>query len=268
MSADWWETCTESRGDEVSGLLKRMEGLGSCEFLERCNGLKGGRLDNQIVFNFVAGRCAGRGVRLFGSRLGVVIGAFVTMTAALLGISGVYVGEHDLAILDCFSEFEAILEVLDNLGETSGAFLFFGQGLRTRLRAAKGRRRRFRRRFYALVKGEALIRVAHVLVDVVDVGGESTRPGASPVDVGEELDRVIGTIFAIKQRFDVPVSIDTSCPQVISAAAAAGVLDGSRRCVLHVGAADNAAFVFAGGAWRALWKDARLPGEVRGQEKG
>ena len=51
---------------------------------------------------------------------------------------------------------------------------------------------------------------------------------------------------------------------VPGAAAAAGALDGSRRCVLHFGAADNAAFVFAGGAWRALWKDARLPGEVRG----
>ena len=59
-------------------------------------------------------------------------------------------------------------------------------------------------------------------VDMVDVGGESTRPGASPVGVAEELDRVIAAITAIKRRFDVPVSIDTSRPEVIDAAAAAG----------------------------------------------
>ena len=59
-------------------------------------------------------------------------------------------------------------------------------------------------------------------VDMVDVGGESTRPGASPVGVTEELDRVIAAITAIKLRFDVPVSIDTSRPEVIDAAAAAG----------------------------------------------
>ena len=59
-------------------------------------------------------------------------------------------------------------------------------------------------------------------VDIVDVGGESTRPGASPVGVAEELDRVIAAITAIKQRFDMPVSIDTSRPEVINAAAAAG----------------------------------------------
>ncbi len=59
-------------------------------------------------------------------------------------------------------------------------------------------------------------------VDMVDVGGESTRPGASPVGVAEELDRVIAAITAIKRRFGVPVSIDTSRPEVIDAAAAAG----------------------------------------------
>ena len=59
-------------------------------------------------------------------------------------------------------------------------------------------------------------------VDLVDVGGESTRPGASSVGVAEELDRVIAAITAIKLRFDVPVSIDTSRPEVIDAAAAAG----------------------------------------------
>jgi dihydropteroate synthase len=70
-----------------------------------------------------------------------------------------------------------------------------------------------------------LNRVRYMLeagVDVVDVGGESTRPGASPVGVAEELDRVIAAISAITQHFEVPVSIDTSRPEVINAAAAAG----------------------------------------------
>lgn len=59
-------------------------------------------------------------------------------------------------------------------------------------------------------------------VDWVDVGGESTRPGAKPVSVGEELDRVIPVLEAIRQRFAVPVSIDTSTAKVIRAATAAG----------------------------------------------
>ncbi|MGB1347228.1 MAG: dihydropteroate synthase [Pseudomonadales bacterium] len=58
---------------------------------------------------------------------------------------------------------------------------------------------------------------------IIDVGGESTRPGADAVSVDEELSRVIPVIEAIRQRFPVAVSIDTSTPQVITAAARAGV---------------------------------------------
>ena len=58
---------------------------------------------------------------------------------------------------------------------------------------------------------------------IIDVGGESTRPGAANVSVAEELDRVIPVIEAIKQRFDVVVSVDTSAAEVIVEAAAAGV---------------------------------------------
>lgn len=50
---------------------------------------------------------------------------------------------------------------------------------------------------------------------IIDVGGESTRPGATPVTIDEELERVIPVIEAIKQRFDVVVSVDTSTPQVM-----------------------------------------------------
>lgn len=49
----------------------------------------------------------------------------------------------------------------------------------------------------------------------IDVGGESTRPGAEPVSEQEELDRVIPLIEAISNRFDVVVSIDTSKPAVM-----------------------------------------------------
>lgn len=57
---------------------------------------------------------------------------------------------------------------------------------------------------------------------IIDVGGESTRPGANAVSVDEELSRVVPVIAALRARFDVAVSIDTSTPQVITAAAQAG----------------------------------------------
>ncbi len=56
----------------------------------------------------------------------------------------------------------------------------------------------------------------------LDIGGESTRPGAEPVSAQQELDRVIPVIEAIKASLDVVVSIDTSTPQVMLEAAAAG----------------------------------------------
>jgi dihydropteroate synthase len=59
--------------------------------------------------------------------------------------------------------------------------------------------------------------------DILDVGGESTRPGHEPVDEAEELERVIGVVRAIRARLpDVPISVDTSKPGVAEAALAAG----------------------------------------------
>jgi dihydropteroate synthase len=58
--------------------------------------------------------------------------------------------------------------------------------------------------------------------DLIDVGGESTRPGAAPVSVQEELDRVIPVIEALAGDLPVPVSVDTSKPEVMRAAVAAG----------------------------------------------
>jgi len=57
---------------------------------------------------------------------------------------------------------------------------------------------------------------------IVDIGGESTRPGASEISVQQELDRVLPVIEAIASRIDVAISIDTSKPAVMRAAAGAG----------------------------------------------
>ncbi|MTC66758.1 dihydropteroate synthase [Providencia stuartii] len=58
---------------------------------------------------------------------------------------------------------------------------------------------------------------------IIDIGGESTRPGAAEVSVNEELDRVIPIVEAIAQRFDVWISVDTSKAEVMSEAAKAGM---------------------------------------------
>jgi dihydropteroate synthase len=58
--------------------------------------------------------------------------------------------------------------------------------------------------------------------DMLDIGGESTRPGAQPVSVQEEMDRVLPVIESLRGA-SVPVSIDTCKPQVMQAAIAAGV---------------------------------------------
>ncbi|MGB5259935.1 MAG: dihydropteroate synthase [Gammaproteobacteria bacterium] len=57
---------------------------------------------------------------------------------------------------------------------------------------------------------------------IIDVGGESTRPGAADVSVDAELDRIIPVIEALSDRVDVPVSVDTRKPPVMQAAVAAG----------------------------------------------
>lgn len=58
---------------------------------------------------------------------------------------------------------------------------------------------------------------------IIDVGGESTRPGAKPVGEQEELDRVLPVIEAIVAECDIIVSVDTSTPSVMTGAAKLGV---------------------------------------------
>lgn len=76
------------------------------------------------------------------------------------------------------------------------------------------------------VAAEAAIRQAEAMASagtaIIDIGGESTRPGADNTSEQEELDRVMPVIEAIRGALDVPISIDTSKPGVMRAAVAAG----------------------------------------------
>lgn len=58
--------------------------------------------------------------------------------------------------------------------------------------------------------------------DIIDVGGESTRPGAEAVPLQQELDRVVPLIETLSAEIDVPISIDTSKPEVMREAVTAG----------------------------------------------
>ncbi len=75
------------------------------------------------------------------------------------------------------------------------------------------------------VRGRA---VAHALrmesegADILDIGGESSRPGSTPVSAEEEMRRVIPVIAAIRKKTDIPISIDTVKPAVAFAAVEAG----------------------------------------------
>lgn len=77
---------------------------------------------------------------------------------------------------------------------------------------------------------------------IIDIGGESTRPGAADVNVERELARVIPVIEAIRQRFDCWISIDTSKALVMTEAVNAGAdLINDVRALQEVGALDAAA---------------------------
>ncbi|PTP77470.1 dihydropteroate synthase [Vibrio splendidus] len=71
----------------------------------------------------------------------------------------------------------------------------------------------------ALLQAERMIQAG---VSIIDIGGESTRPGAPDVSLEEELARVIPAIKAIRAKFDVWISIDTSKAEVMRQAVEAG----------------------------------------------
>ena len=66
------------------------------------------------------------------------------------------------------------------------------------------------------------LRLAEEGADVLDIGGESSRPGAEDVPLDEELRRVIPVIARLAEETTLPISIDTSKPEVMRAAVAAG----------------------------------------------
>lgn len=95
--------------------------------------------------------------------------------------------------------------------------------------------------------------VAHALelieqgADILDIGGESTRPGATPVGLDEELSRVIPVIEALSRASAVPISIDTYKPEVMRAAIAAGAdIVNDVRALQEAGALDVVADTNAG----------------------
>ncbi|MDN3522655.1 dihydropteroate synthase [Halomonas ramblicola] len=76
-----------------------------------------------------------------------------------------------------------------------------------------------------LVPDDALRHAERMLAEgaaIIDVGGESTRPGADPVSPQEELDRVAPVVEALVRELDALVSVDTSCPEVMREAASLG----------------------------------------------
>lgn len=73
--------------------------------------------------------------------------------------------------------------------------------------------------------GKALKRVQEMIeegADIIDIGGESTRPGFEVVEAEEEINRVVPVIKAIKEKFDIPISIDTYKSETARAAIEAG----------------------------------------------
>ena len=64
--------------------------------------------------------------------------------------------------------------------------------------------------------------MAETGADIIDVGGESTRPGSAPVSAEEEIERVVPVIKELRSKINIPISIDTSKPEVARAALEAG----------------------------------------------
>src|SRR5438105_1818885 len=69
---------------------------------------------------------------------------------------------------------------------------------------------------------EAALQMEADGADIIDIGGESTRPGAQPVDAGEECRRVLPILRELAGRARVPISIDTTKSEVARAAVAEG----------------------------------------------
>lgn len=74
-------------------------------------------------------------------------------------------------------------------------------------------------------RDQAILHVQQMIAegaDIIDIGGESTRPGAEPVSEAEEVNRVVPVIDAIRKLSDIAISVDSSKPEVIRCAVEAG----------------------------------------------
>lgn len=78
--------------------------------------------------------------------------------------------------------------------------------------------------FYAESRGgvERALQLIREGADILDIGGESTRPGYTPVSVEEEVSRIIPVIQAVRRESSIPISVDTTKLEVFKAAFAAG----------------------------------------------
>jgi len=78
------------------------------------------------------------------------------------------------------------------------------------------------------VTGDSAVAHAEQMIaegaDIVDVGGESTRPGGEPISVEDEIKRVVPVIEALAQRTSIPISVDTTKSEVARAALEAGAV--------------------------------------------
>lgn len=90
-----------------------------------------------------------------------------------------------------------------------------------------------------------LYRAQHLIdagADLLDIGGESTRPGADKVVLSAELDRVLPVLEALHSHFDIPLSVDTSSPELMVEAASRGaVMLNDVRALGRAGALEAAA---------------------------
>lgn len=89
----------------------------------------------------------------------------------------------------------------------------------------------------AVIQAEKLVQDG---ADIIDIGGESTRPGSKAISLEEELERVIPVILAIRQELDVPISIDTYKAGVAEQAIEAGadIVNDIWRCIADPKMAD------------------------------
>src|SRR5262245_5060128 len=96
----------------------------------------------------------------------------------------------------------------------------------------------------------ALAQARHMIAEgaaIIDIGGESTRPGANAASLAEELGRVTPVIEALRRESAVFISVDTSKPEVMRAAVAAGAdIINDVRALTEPGALDEAAASGAG----------------------